>query len=69
MDEGVAAASFVDSVGDKGFVSFDVPRTVRMKARYAKAMALGGLFYWHGAGDRFGEDSLVTAGRSELLSF
>lgn len=69
VDESIAAASFVDNVGDKGFVSFDVPQTVRMKARYAKMMALGGLFYWHGAGDKFGEESLVSAGRSELLSY
>lgn len=66
VDEGVAAASFVDREGDKGFVSFDVPKTVRMKARYAKAMRLGGLFYWHGAGDRSGGESLVATGRHEL---
>ncbi|KAJ4231963.1 hypothetical protein NW759_002355 [Fusarium solani] len=66
VDEGVAAASFVDESGDKGFVSFDVPATVRIKARYAKAMELGGLFYWTGAGDRAGDESLVAAGWNEL---
>ncbi|KAJ3530749.1 hypothetical protein NM208_g9189 [Fusarium decemcellulare] len=68
VDEGVAAASFVDYDGDKGFVSFDVPSTVRIKARYAKASELGGLFYWTGAGDRAGDESLVAAGWDELQS-
>ncbi|KAM5353904.1 hypothetical protein ACJ41O_000554 [Fusarium nematophilum] len=66
VDECVAAASFVDDDGDKGFVSFDVPATVRIKARYAKALELGGLFYWTGAGDRPGDESLVAAGWEEL---
>ncbi|KAF4461808.1 chitinase 1 [Fusarium albosuccineum] len=68
VDEGVAAASFVDCDGDKGFVSFDVPSTVRIKARHAKASELGGLFYWTGAGDRLGDESLVAAGWDELQS-
>lgn len=68
VDEYVAAASFVDPDGDKGFVSFDVPDTVRIKARYAKAMELGGLFYWTGAGDRTGDESLVAAGWNELAA-
>lgn len=62
VDEVVGAASVVDTSGEKGFVSFDVPQTVLMKGRYAKAMALGGLFYWTGSGDRAGEQSLVAAG-------
>ncbi|KAF4982658.1 hypothetical protein FZEAL_1765 [Fusarium zealandicum] len=66
VDKSVAAASFVDSDGGKGFVSFDVPSTVRIKARYAKALELGGLFYWTGAGDRTGGESLVAAGWDEL---
>ncbi|KAF4454712.1 hypothetical protein F53441_2790 [Fusarium austroafricanum] len=68
VDEGVAAASFVDTKGDKGFVSFDVPSTVCVKARYAKALNLGGLFYWTGAGDRSGHESLVAAGWKTLQS-
>lgn len=66
VDESVAAASFVDGDGDKGFISFDVPSTVRIKAKYAKALDLGGLFYWTGAGDRYGDESLVSAGWAEL---
>ncbi|KAF7559432.1 hypothetical protein G7046_g4714 [Stylonectria norvegica] len=66
VDEGGVAASYVDCEGDKGFVSFDVGSTVRMKARYVKAMGLGGLFYWHGAGDKLGDASLVAAGMDEL---
>ncbi|KAH7308105.1 glycoside hydrolase superfamily [Stachybotrys elegans] len=67
VDESVAAASFLDPCGEKGFISFDVPATVQMKARYAKAMALGGLFYWTGTGDRTGEQSLVAVGYNELV--
>ncbi|KAM0281618.1 hypothetical protein ACHAO9_010614 [Fusarium lateritium] len=62
VDKNIAAASFVDNKGDKGFVSFDVASTVGIKASYAKAMGLGGLFYWTGAGDRKGPESLVAAG-------
>ncbi|EMT65954.1 42 kDa endochitinase [Fusarium odoratissimum] len=68
VEESIAAASFVDTKGDKGFVSFDVPSTVCVKARYAKAMCLGGLFYWTGAGDRAGPESLVAAGWKTLHS-
>ncbi|POR35098.1 Chitinase 1 [Tolypocladium paradoxum] len=68
VDEAMAAASFVDAKDGKGFVSFDVPSTVAAKARYAKAMGLGGLFFWTGAGDRPGTDSLVAAGYATLLS-
>ena len=68
VDLTVAAASCVDPTGEKGFVSFDVPGTVRMKARYSQAMALGGLFYWTGAGDRQGAESLVISGYDELAS-
>ncbi|CAG1998886.1 unnamed protein product [Fusarium graminearum] len=68
VDQSVAAASFVDNKSDKGFVSFDVPSTVSIKAGYAKALGLGGLFYWTGAGDRKGCESLVTAGWTALNS-
>ncbi|UKZ75006.1 hypothetical protein TrVFT333_002678 [Trichoderma virens FT-333] len=68
VEEAGATACFVDQDGDKGFVSFDVPSTVRIKARYAKSMGLGGLFYWTGVGDRSGDESLVAAGWSELQS-
>ncbi|KFA77045.1 hypothetical protein S40288_04749 [Stachybotrys chartarum IBT 40288] len=68
VDEHLGAASFVDPGGEKGFVSFDVPFTVMMKATYVKAMALGGLFYWTGTGDRVGEQSLVAVGYNALAS-
>ena len=66
VEEGCATAHFVDTDGDKGFLSFDVPSTVRAKARYVKEMGLAGLFYWTGVGDRPGDESLVAAGWSEL---
>ncbi|KAI1373000.1 glycoside hydrolase family 18 protein [Hypoxylon crocopeplum] len=63
VDRNVAAASYVDrSPGGKGFVSFDVPETVKRKAEYVKRMGLGGLFYWTGVGDVKGPESLVRAG-------
>lgn len=64
VDLELGAASVVDK--EKGFVSLDVPETVSIKARYANAMNLGGLFYWTGIGDREGRDSLVDAGYEEL---
>ncbi|KAI1766066.1 glycoside hydrolase family 18 protein [Hypoxylon sp. FL1150] len=67
VDHDVGAASYVDAApGGKGFVSFDVPKTVRQKAHYVTANGLGGLFYWTGVGDRKGPDSLVQAGYERL---
>ena len=68
VDGRVGAASYVDSDGGKGFVSFDVPATVAMKSDFVKANGLGGLFYWSGVGDRMGDESLVAAGYRELAS-
>ncbi|KAI1859955.1 uncharacterized protein JN550_011766 [Neoarthrinium moseri] len=67
VDRHAGAASFVDnSVGGKGFVSFDVPATVERKAQYVREMGLGGLFYWTGVGDVKGPDSLVRTGYRAL---
>lgn len=66
IDECAGAASYLDSEGDKGFVSFDVPATVVIKSDYVKANGLGGLFYWTGAGDRTDDESLVATGYREL---
>lgn len=67
IDEAAGAASVVDDQsGGKGFVSFDVPGTVTMKAKYVKEQGLGGLFYWTAAGDRNDGQSLVLAGHKEL---
>ncbi|KAF9877871.1 glycosyl hydrolase family 18 [Colletotrichum karsti] len=60
VDEVAIAASYVDPVS--GFVTFDTPRVVTLKANYAKLKKLGGLMYWTGSGDRTGKDSLVLAG-------
>ena len=50
------------SGGDGGFVTYDNPETVRMKARYVKHHGLAGLFYWSVLGDADGRRSLVTNG-------
>jgi chitinase len=49
IDERVGAAYCIG--GDGGFVTYDTPQTVRMKANYVRQNALGGLFYWTGTGD------------------
>jgi len=67
VDATAAAASYVDA--EHGFMTFDVPGTVAIKAQYAKSMGLGGLFYWTGVGDRKGRQSLVQAGFNELNGF
>uniref|UniRef100_L2G771 chitinase n=1 Tax=Colletotrichum fructicola (strain Nara gc5) TaxID=1213859 RepID=L2G771_COLFN len=64
VDETAIAASYVDPVN--GFVTFDTPRVVTLKANYAKMKKLGGLMYWTGSGDRSGKDSLVQAGWNAL---
>jgi chitinase len=49
VDEHVGAAYCMG--GDGGFVTYDNPHTVRMKANYVRQGGLGGLFYWTGTGD------------------
>lgn len=52
--------------GDGGFVTFDDPRTVRMKAEFALQKRLAGLFFWTGTGDTMDSESLVEAGYRSL---
>jgi chitinase len=49
IDESIGAAYCIG--GDGGFVTYDTPQTVRMKANYVRQNSLGGLFYWTGTGD------------------
>lgn len=64
MDERLGAAG--SSGGEGGFVSYDTPHTVQIKAEYVKANNLGGLFYWTGVADADGPRSLVNAGYKVL---
>lgn len=55
--------------GDGGFVSYDNPETVKIKANYCKEKGLGGLFYWTGTADVApGPRSLIQAGFKALHS-
>ncbi|KAB8271892.1 putative class V chitinase [Aspergillus flavus] len=54
------------SGGDGGFVTYDTPRTVQQKARFATKTKLGGLFYWHIGGDARGPRSLIETGYNTL---
>ncbi|KAH7123670.1 class V chitinase-like protein [Dendryphion nanum] len=49
VDTSVGAAFCIG--GDGGFVTYDTPTTVRMKADYVRQNGLAGLFYWTGTGD------------------
>ncbi|KAF2266024.1 glycoside hydrolase [Lojkania enalia] len=49
VDAQVGAAYCIG--GDGGFVTYDIPDTVSMKARYVRQNGLAGLFYWTGTGD------------------
>ncbi|RBQ74743.1 hypothetical protein VDGD_06825 [Verticillium dahliae] len=53
---------------DGGFVSYDNPETVKVKAQFCKQKGLGGLFYWNGPADGKGSRSLVAAGFQALHS-
>ncbi|ORY68595.1 glycoside hydrolase [Pseudomassariella vexata] len=67
VDKRIGAASCVG--GDGGFVSYDNPDTVKMKASYCKQKGLGGLFYWTGPADsREKSRSLIAAGFRALHS-
>lgn len=64
VDEQIGAAFCVG--GDGGFVTYDNPRTVQLKAQFAKQRRLGGLFYWTGTADAQGPRSLVEMGYNTL---
>jgi chitinase len=64
VDEQAGAAFCVG--GDGGFVTYDNPRTVQLKAHFAKQRRLGGLFYWTGTADARGPRSLVEMGYNTL---
>lgn len=67
VDEEHGTSSYLDESQDgKGFVSFDSPGTVKIKASFVHTMTLGGLFYWTGSADKEGELSLVSSGAREL---
>ena len=54
--------------GDGGFVTYDDPRIVQMKARFALEEGLGGLFFWTGTGDSRDSTSLVETSYRSLYS-
>lgn len=60
FDDAVGAAFCVG--GDGGFVTYDTPKSVAMKADFARQQKLGGLFYWTGTGDKDDSESLVKTG-------
>ncbi|KAL8984092.1 MAG: hypothetical protein Q9177_004794 [Variospora cf. flavescens] len=66
VDQRAGAAYCVG--GDGGFVAYDNPDTVQVKAHFAKQHKLAGLFYWTGPGDSKGPRSLVSAGYNALNS-
>ena len=52
--------------GEGGFVTFDDPRTVHLKAQFAQQQGLAGLFFWTGTGDTNDDKSLVETGYRAL---
>ncbi|CAG8978775.1 hypothetical protein HYALB_00011924 [Hymenoscyphus albidus] len=53
--------------GEGGWVTYDNPETVKMKAGFCNQRGLGGLFYWTGTADvPSGPRSLVSAGFKAL---
>ncbi|KAK2063228.1 family 18 glycosyl hydrolase [Colletotrichum caudatum] len=54
---------------DGGFVTYDNPDTVKMKAAFCKQKSLGGLFYWSGPADaKDSSRSLIATGFRALHS-
>lgn len=64
VEEKLGAAFCVG--GDGGFVSYDTPRTVHVKAKFAKTLGLAGLFYWTATADASGPRSLIEEGFNTL---
>jgi chitinase len=65
VDHVLGAAYYLDAQ-EKGFVSFDIPATVQMKANFVRKMGLAGVFYWTGVGDTKGPNSLVASSYKAL---
>ncbi|KAK4171214.1 family 18 putative glycoside hydrolase [Triangularia setosa] len=67
VDKRAVAAQCVG--GDGGFVTYDNPDTVKIKATFCKQKGLGGLFYWSAPSDsKDSKRSLITAGFRTLHS-
>ncbi|KAL2155002.1 hypothetical protein VTH82DRAFT_3678 [Thermothelomyces myriococcoides] len=67
VDKRAVAAQCVG--GDGGFVSYDNPETVKMKAAFCKQKRLGGLFYWSGPSDsKDPKRTLIATGFKALHS-
>lgn len=67
VDKRAMAAQCVG--GDGGFVTYDNPDTVKMKAAFCKQKALGGLYYSSATSDaKDNKRSLITAGFRTLHS-
>lgn len=64
VDKATGAAYCVG--GDGGFVTYDNPETVRMKANLVRDRKLGGMFYWTATGDVKGARSLIEAGYNSM---
>lgn len=64
VDEQLGAAYCVGD--DGGFVSYDTPETVQIKANFAKEQGLAGLFYWTATADVSGTKSLIETGYNTL---
>ncbi|KAK4105673.1 glycoside hydrolase family 18 protein [Parathielavia hyrcaniae] len=61
VDRRAVAAHCVGA--DGGFVTYDNPETVQVKATYCKQKVLGGLFYWSAPSDaKESKRSLITTG-------
>ncbi|KAL2255265.1 hypothetical protein VTK26DRAFT_3721 [Humicola hyalothermophila] len=67
VDKRAVAAQCVG--GDGGFVTYDNPDTVKMKATFCKQKGLGGLFYWSAPSDaKDSKRSLIITGFKTLHS-
>ena len=57
VDESTVGAFCVGQ--DGGFVTYDNPQTVQIKAAFVRQYGLAGLFFWHALSDAQGQRSLV----------
>ncbi|KAJ5893256.1 hypothetical protein N7495_004947 [Penicillium taxi] len=64
LDQEACAAYCVGA--DGGFVTYDIPATVKQKAEFVTSAKLGGLFYWHVCADARGPRSLIETGYNTL---
>ena len=62
-----AKASYSLDEGERVMISYDSKQAVQWKANWIRQQGLGGAMWWESSGDKKGNESLISAVRTETL--